>query len=148
MAMILLYGVLGLLAITVIGNLMLGRWRAQRTDSRIGARADAYLASLDREGMPETLAAMSAAERREMLVAAGHEARTESDRRFYIATLGGLFAFFVALGFAIEGAGMRDFLLVLGISALALYGVTVVMRRRLKAKMTARGIDIERLRID
>jgi hypothetical protein len=115
---IVLYAALGLAAITIIGNLMLAKWNAQRVETRIGERAAAYLASLERDGLPEPLSAMSDIERREAVLSAGREVRAESERRFYIATIGGM----------------------------AVYGVTVFMRRSLKSRLAARGLDAERLR--
>lgn len=142
---ILLYAAIVLAAITVIGNLMLHKWNAKRLDQRMGERVDAYLTSLEREGMPEPLDTMGSDERREMLVAAARQVKAESDRRFYIAAIGGIVAFFVALGFAIEGAGTRDFVITLAIGAAVIYGVNTVLYRNLRSKLAARGIDLERI---
>lgn len=141
-----LYAALGLAAITLIGNLMLARWNAERAEKRIAERADAYLASLEREGVPAPLETMSAAERRDTLLAAGQQARAESDKRFYLVTIGAILAFFVGLGFAIEGAGTRDFVITLAVAGIVLYGVHTFMYRSFRAKMAAQGIDIERLK--
>lgn len=143
---IVLYAALGLAAITIVGNLMLAKWNAQRVETRISERAEAYLASLEREGLPEPLSAMSDIERREAVLSAGREVRAESDRRFYLATIGGMAVFFVALGFGIEAGGMRAFVLALAVGGAALYGVTVFMRRSLRSRLAARGLDAERLR--
>lgn len=143
---IVLYAALGLAAITLIGNLMLAKWNAQRVDTRINERAEAYLASLERDGLPEPLSVMSDIERRDAVVSAGREVRAESDRRFYVAAIGGMAVFFVALGFGIEAGGVRAFLLALAVGAAAIYGVTVFMRRTLKSRLAVRGLDAERLR--
>ena len=143
---IVLYAALGLAAITIIGNLMLAKWNTQRVEKRIGERAEAYLASLEREGVPEPLSAMSDIERRETVLSAGREVRAESDRRFYVATIGGMAVFLVALGFGIEAGGMQAFTLALAVGGAALYGVTVFMRRSLRSRLAARGLDAERLR--
>ena len=143
---IVLYAALALAAITVIGNLMLAKWNAKRTETRIAERADAYMSSLEREGLPETLEPMSAAERRDVLISAAREVRAESDKRFYIAALGGILAFFIALGFAIEGAGTRDFVITIAAAAAILYGIVTVLYRSFKGRMAARGIDIDRLK--
>lgn len=142
---ILLYAAIVLAAITIIGNLMLHKWNAKRLDRRMGERVDAYLTSLEREGMPEPLDTMGSDERREMLIAAARQVKAESDRRFYIAAIGGIVAFFVALGFAIEGAGTRDFVITLAIGAAVIYGVNTVLYRNLKSKLAARGIELERI---
>lgn len=142
---ILLYAAIVLAAITIIGNLMLHKWNAKRLDQRMGERVDAYLTSLEREGIPEPLDTMGSDERREMLIAAARQVKAESDRRFYIAAIGGIVAFFVALGFAIEGAGTRDFVITLAIGAAVIYGVNTVLYRNLKSKLAARGIDLERI---
>lgn len=144
---ILLYAAIALAGITLIGNLMLHKWNAQRIDKRIAERADSYHQSLFREGMPEPLAAMDESERRDLLIAAGREVRSESDKRFYIGMIGGMAGFFIALGFAIEGAGMRDFVLTLAVAALGLFGLNTVLHRSLRSRMAERGIDIDRLRI-
>jgi hypothetical protein len=143
---IVLYAALGLAAITIIGNLMLAKWNAQRVETRIGERAAAYLASLEREGLPEALSVMSDIERREAVLSAGREVHAESDRRFYVATVGGMAVFFLALGFGIEAGGVRAFLLALAVGGAAIYGITVFLRRSLKARLAARGLDAERLR--
>lgn len=143
---IVLYAALGLAAITLIGNLMLAKWNAQRVETRISERAEAYLASLERDGVPEPLSVMSDIERRDAVVSAGREVQAESDRRFYVATIGGMAVFFVALGFGIEAGGVRAFLLALVVGAAAIYGVTVFMRRSLKSRLAVRGLDAERLR--
>lgn len=142
---ILLYAAIVLAAITIIGSLMLHKWNAKRLDQRMGERVDAYLTSLEREGIPEPLDTMGSDERREMLIAAARQVKAESDRRFYIAAIGGIVAFFVALGFAIEGAGTRDFVITLAIGAAVIYGVNTVLYRNLKSKLAARGIDLERI---
>lgn len=142
---ILLYAAIVLAAITVIGNLMLHKWNATRLEQRMGERVDAYLHSMEREGVPEPLEPLAGAERRDMLVAAARQVKTESDRRFYIATIGGIVAFFVALGFAIEGAGTRDFVVTLAIGGAAIYGINTVLYRNFKSRLAARGIDIERI---
>ena len=142
---ILLYAAIVLAAITIIGSLMLHKWNAKRLDQRMGERVDAYLTSLEREGIPEPLDTMGSDERREMLIAAARQVKVESDRRFYIAAIGGIVAFFVALGFAIEGAGTRDFVITLAIGAAVIYGVNTVLYRNLKSKLAARGIDLERI---
>ncbi len=142
---ILLYAAIVLAAITVIGNLMLHKWNAARLEKRMEDRVGAYLTSLEREGFPAPLEAMAGDERREVLVSAAREVKAESDKRFYIATIGSIITFFVALGFAIEGAGTRDFVITLAIGAAALYGINTVLYRNLKGRLAARGIDIERI---
>lgn len=142
---ILLYAAIVLAAITIIGNLMLHKWNAKRLDQRMGERVDAYLTSLEREGVPEPLDTMGSDERREMLIAAARQVKAESDRRFYIAAIGGIVAFFVALGFAIEGAGTRDFVITLAIGAAVIYSVNTVLYRNLRSKLAARGIELERI---
>ncbi|WP_127145271.1 hypothetical protein [Pelagibacterium montanilacus] len=144
----LLYGAIVLGAIAVLGNLMLHRWNAARRDKQLQARVEAYEAGLAHEGMPEALGALTHQERQQTLLAAARQVQAESDRRFYISTIGGILAFFVALGFAIEGEGTRDFVITLVIAAAALYGINVVLQRSFRSRMEARGIDIERLRID
>jgi hypothetical protein len=142
---ILLYAALVLAAITVIGNLMLHKWNATRLEKRMDERVDAYMNSMEREGVPQPLEAMAGEERRNVLVSAARQVKAESDKRFYVATIGGIITFFVALGFAIEGEGTRDFVIALAIGAAALYGINTVLYRNLKSKLSARGIDIERI---
>jgi hypothetical protein len=142
---VLLYAAIVLAAITVIGNLMLHKWNAGRLEKRIEERVDAYASSMEREGIPEPLETMASEERRHMLVSAAREVKAESDKRFYVATIGGIVTFFVALGFAIEGAGTRDFVIALAIGIAALYGINTVLYRNLRSRLAARGIDIERI---
>lgn len=143
---ILLYAALVLAAITVIGNLMLHKWNAERNEKRVSERVDSYVSSLEQQGLPPELSSMSASERHDVLLAAGREARVESDKRFYVGVIGGILAFFTAIGFAIEGAGMRDFVIALAIAALALYGINTYLYRRFKGRLAAQGIDIDRIK--
>lgn len=145
---ILLYAAIVLAAITVVGNLMLHKWNATRLEKQMAERVEGYLGSMQREGMPEQLEVMADEERRHLLLTSARQIRAESDRRFYIATIGGIVAFFVALGFAIEGAGTRDFVIALAIGAAALYGLNVFLHRSLRARLAERGIDMDRLRTD
>lgn len=142
---ILLYAALVLAAITIIGNLMLHKWNAQRLEKRMDERVDAYLQSMEREGVPAALEPMASEERRHVLATAARQVKAESDKRFYVATIGGIVTFFVALGFGIEGEATRDFLIALVIGAAVLYGVNTVLYRNLRSRLAARGIDIERI---
>lgn len=142
---ILLYAAIVLAAITVIGNLMLHKWNAKRLEQRMDARVDAYISSLEREGIPEPLEAMSGDERREVLVSTARQVKAESDKRFYVATIGGIIVFFVALAFAIEGEATRDFVITLSIGAAVIYGINTILYRNLKSRLAERGIDIERI---
>lgn len=142
---ILLYAALVLAAITVIGNLMLHKWNVQRLEKRIDDRVDAYLRSMEHEGVPQPLVSMTGEERRHLLAVAAHEVKAESDKRFYVATIGGIITFFVALGFAIEGEATRDFVITFAIGIAMLYGLNTVLYRNLKSRLAARGIEIERL---
>lgn len=142
------YAALALALITVIGNLMLRKWTASRRDRDISERVDAYAASLERETVPVPLRTLSDAELKAELTSAARRTHAESDKRFYIGVLGGIFSFFVALGFAIEGAGTRDFVITLTVAGLALYGLNAFLLRNLRKTYAARGIDIDRLRVE
>ena len=110
----------------------------------MGERVDAYLTSPSAKASPNRSipwAATSAAK----CSSPPRGGEGQSDRRFYIAAIGGIVAFFVALGFAIEGAGTRDFVITLAIGAAVIYGVNTVLYRNLKSKLAARGIDLERI---
>lgn len=146
MIIVLLYAAIVLAAITVIGNLMLHKWNAERNEQRIAERVDSYLTSLEQQGVPPELGEMAPPERRDVLLSAGREARTESDKRFYVGVIGGILAFFTAMGFAIEGAGMRDFVITLAVAALAIYGINTYLHRRFRGRLAARGIDLDRIR--
>ncbi|WP_196257930.1 hypothetical protein [Pelagibacterium limicola] len=142
---ILLYGAIVLAAITIIGNLMLHKWNAARLEKRIEERADAYLNAMEHEGVPDPLAAMAKDEQRYTLISAARQVKAESDKRFYVGAIGSIVTFFVALGFAIEGAGTRDFVITIAIGAVVLYGINTVLYRNLKARLADQGIDIERI---
>lgn len=143
---ILLYAAIVLAVIAVIGNLMLHKWNAERNEKRITERVDSYMASLDQQGMPPELGELAAQERRDVLLAAGREARVESDKRFYVVVVGGILAFFTAIGFGIEGAGMRDFVITLAIAGVVIYGINTYLYRSFRGRLAARGIDLDRLK--
>lgn len=148
MLIVLVYAALVMAAIAVLGNLFLRKWNDKRRDSRIEERVSAYAAMLEREEVPVPLQTLSDAELRSDLRNAARRVQAESDKRFYIAVLGGIVAFFVALGFAIEGEGTRDFVITLLVAGIALYGINVFLARRFRARYAEKGIDVDRLRVD
>ena len=130
----------------VIGFVMRGRKAADRQEA-IERRVEAYMQTIRREGSNAELAAMSDAELRDVLLSGAQNLRVQSDRRWYLLLGGGVLAFLSAIAVATE-QGLQGFGIVLLIGAVVLYGLNEFIGRRMREPLQARGIDVERLRVE
>ena len=136
--------VLGLVGI--VGSYFFrGRRDTERQDV-IERRVEAYMQTIRREGGTE-LAAMGDLELRDLLLSSARTLRVQAERKWYILIGGGAAAVLAAIAIGTE-EGTRGFGIVLLVAALALYGINEFMGRRMREPLVARGIDVERLRVE
>ena len=136
---------LGLIGI-VISYFFRGRREAERQEV-IDRRVEAYMQTIRREGGSSELAQMGDLELRDLLLSGARNLRIQAERRWYILLGGGAAALLAAIAIGTE-EGTRGFGIVLLIAAVALYGVNEFLGRRAKEPLLARGIDVERLRVE
>lgn len=138
--------VLLILATGFVGRLFKGRAGAER-DSVIERRVEAYMTTIRRERSNPELAAMSDEELRDVLLSGARNLRIDSERRWMVLLGGGVIGVLAAVMVGTQD-GLRGFGLALVIAAIVLYGVGEIMLRRSREPLLARGIDVERLRVE
>ena len=129
-----------------VNYLFRGRRDAQRQE-QLEQRVAAYMQTIRREGGNPELAAMNDVELRDVLLSGARNLRVQSERKWYLILGGGLVAFFSAIMVATQD-GTRGFGIAILIGAIVLYGVNEFLGRRMREPLVARGIDVERLRVE
>ena len=130
----------------LIGGLLRGRRDAERNDIT-RRRVEAYMQTIRREGDNPELGAMTDEELRDLLLSSAHNLRQQNDRRFWFLLVGLVVVTAAALVVALEH-GVTGFGIALAVGAIALYGLNEYFGRRIGAPLAARGIDLERLRVE
>lgn len=110
-------------------------------------RVDAYVETIRREKKSPELVAMSDSELRDLLLSSAHNLRVQRDRRIYLLFGGVLVGLIGAIMVATE-EGSRGFGIALLVAALVLYGMNEFLGRQMVAPLEAKGIDVERLRVE
>lgn len=140
---------LGLLLI-LVGALVSYFTRGRRTGEKramMDRRVDAYIETIRRERSNPELTAMSDSELRDLLASSAHNLKVQRDRRLYLLFGGVVVALIGAIIVATED-GFRGFGVALVVAALVLYGINEFLGRQMTAPLLAKGIDIERLRVE
>ena len=125
-----------------------GRNRA--TDEReavTARRVEAYMTTIRREGGDSELAQMSDEELRDLLLSSARNLRIESDRRWYLLAGAGVVAVIAAIMVATQ-EGLRGFGVALVVGVIVIYALNEIAMRKSREPLLARGIDIERLRVE
>jgi hypothetical protein len=146
--MIMLIEIILVVALVALGvnYLFRGRREAQRQE-QLEQRVAAYMQTIRREGGNPELAAMNDTELRDVLLSSARNLRIQSERKWYLLLGGCIVAFFSAIMVATQD-GTRGFGIALLIGAIVLYGINEFLGRRMREPLTARGIDVERLRVE
>ncbi len=110
-------------------------------------RVEAYIETIRREKSSPELSAMSDNELRDLLGSSAHNLKVQRDRRLYLLFGGVVVAVIGAILVATED-GYRGFGVALLVGALVLYGVNEFLGRQMTAPLLAKGIDVERLRVE
>lgn len=123
-----------------------GRRMAQQ-QAMTERRVDAYIETIRRERTHPELVAMSDTELRDLLLSGAHNLKVQRDRRLYLLFGGVIVALIGAILVATED-GSRGFGIAMVVAALVLYGVNEYLGRQMIAPLIAKGIDVERLRVE
>jgi hypothetical protein len=138
------------LAVALVGlgvsYLFRGRREAERAEL-LDRRVGAYMQTIRREGGNAELAAMSDDELRDLLLSSARNFRIQSERRWYLLLGGAILTFISAVMVATQD-GTRGFGIAILIGAIVLYGLNEFLGRRMREPLVARGIDVERLRVE
>ena len=146
MGVVLEIGLVLVLIGTVVSYLFRGRVRAEK-QAMVDRRVDAYIETIRREGSNPELVAMSDNELRDLLQSSAHNLKVQRDRRMYLLFGGVVVAIIGAILVATED-GYRGFGVALLVGALVLYGINEFLGRQMIAPLLAKGIDVERLRVE
>lgn len=146
MPVIIEIGLLLILLGGVLSYFMRGRLQAQRQEMT-ERRVEAYMETIRRERTAPELVAMNDTELRDVLMSSAHNLRVQRDRRNYLLFGGVLVGLIGAIIIATE-EGSRGFGVALLVAALVLYGVNEFLGRQMTAPLIAKGIDVERLRVE
>lgn len=123
------------------------RGRDAERDAVTERRVDAYMQTIRREGSNAALMAMSDPELRDLLLSGARNLRLQTERKAYLMFGGTVLALLAAVIVATED-GLRGFGIALLVGAMALYGINEFLGRRMREPLEARGIDVERLRVE
>lgn len=123
-----------------------GRRMAQQ-QAMTERRVDAYIETIRRERTHPELVAMSDTELRDLLLSSANNLKVQRDRRLYLLFGGVIVALIGAILVATED-GSRGFGIAMVVAALVLYGVNEYLGRQMIAPLIAKGIDVERLRVE
>jgi hypothetical protein len=146
MGVLLEAGLVLILIGVVLSCLFRGR-RVAEKQSMVDRRVDAYIETIRRERTAPELVAMSDTELRDVLLSSAHNLKVQRDRRLYLLFGGVVVALIGAILVATE-EGYRGFGVALVVAALVLYGINEYLGRQMVAPLVAKGIDVERLRVE
>jgi hypothetical protein len=138
------------LALILVGGVVSYMTRGRRLANRetmIDRRVDAYIETIRREGDNKELVAMTDNELRDLLLSSAHNLKVQRDRRMYLLYGGVVVGLIGAILVATE-EGSRGFGVALLVAALVLYGVNEFLGRQMLTPLEAKGIDVERLRVE
>lgn len=138
------------LVLILIGGVVSYATRGHRQtsrDSMIERRVEAYMETIRRERQHPELADMSDNELRDLLASSAHNLKVQRDRQMYLLFGGVMVGLLGAIVVATQEGG-RGFGVALVVAALVLYGINEFLGRKMAAPLEARGIDVERLRVE
>jgi hypothetical protein len=110
-------------------------------------RVEAYIETIRRERTNAELTAMNDVELRDLLLSGARNLRIQSERRLYLLFGGTVAALLAAVIVATED-GSRGFGIAILVGAMVLYGINEFLGRRMREPLEAKGVDVERLRVE
>ncbi|MCF1743538.1 hypothetical protein [Paradevosia shaoguanensis] len=138
------------LVLVIIGVVFTMATRGKNANERetlTERRVEAYMQTIRRERSNPELSAMSDVELRDLLLSSARNLKIETERKTWV--LVGIGAVSVVAGFVVANQdGPRGFAIALAIGAVAIYGLNEFWSRRMRDPLVARGIDIERLKVE
>lgn len=136
-----------LVIVGVISTLAMRGRRANDREALTERRVEAYMQTIRRERANGELAAMSDIELRDLLLSSAHNLKVEGERKSWVLVGLGAVSVIAAIVMANQD-GLRGFAIALAIGAVAIYGINEFWSRKMRDPLVARGIDIERLRVE
>ena len=146
MGVVLEFGLVLVLIGMALSYLFRGRVVAAK-QAMTDRRVEAYIETIRRERNNPELTAMSDSELRDLLQSSAHNLKVQRDLRMYLLFGGVVVAIIGAILVATED-GYRGFGVALLVGALVLYGINEFLGRQMIAPLLAKGIDVERLRVE
>ena len=146
MGVVLEFGLILVLVGMAVSYLFRGRV-VQQKQAMTERRVEAYIETIRRERSSPELVAMSDSELRDLLLSSAHNLKVQRDRRLYLLFGGVIVALIGAILVATED-GYRGFGIALLVGAMVLYGINEFLGRQMIAPLLAKGIDVERLRVE
>lgn len=141
---------LELAVVLVAAFLIFSFFRRNRSGERealMERRVEAYMQTIRREGRNPELAAMTDIELKDLLLSSARNLKIDGERRSYVLVGAAAVAVIAALIVATQD-GWQAFGVVLLVAAIAIYGLGEFLSRRMREPLRARGIDVERLRVE
>lgn len=120
---------------------------AEEREAVMERRVEAYMATIRRERSNPGLSAMSDEELRDLLLSSARNMRIENDRRLVWLSAAAIVALVAAILVATQN-GLQGFGLALVVGGIVLYGLNEILVRKSREPLIARGIDVERLRVE
>jgi hypothetical protein len=110
-------------------------------------RVEAYIQTIRRERRNADLVAMSDTELTDLLLSSARNLKIESERKLYV--LAGV-AFVTVLSAIVVASqnGTTGFGITLLVGAIVAYGLNEYLTRRMREPLIARGIDVDRLKVE
>lgn len=143
-----------LVEIALVLLLLGGGWtmlsRGKQTDRREALtlrRVDAYIETIRRERSNTELAAMSDSELRDLLHSGARNLKAAEQKRGW-TVLGGAAVTLIGASLVGSQEGWMGFLAAAAIGALATYGISEFLGRRMRAPLERHGIDVDRLTVE
>jgi len=146
MGILLEIGLVLIIVGVVFSMAMRGR-KASDREMLTERRVEAYMQTIRRERSNRELSAMSDVELRDLLLSSAHNLKVENERKTWTLVGIGAVAVVVGIVFANQN-GLTGFAIALAIGAVAIYGLNEFWTRRMRDPLVARGIDIERLKVE
>lgn len=146
MGVVLEFGLVLLLIGMALSYLFRGRAVAAK-QAMTERRVEAYIETIRREQTNPELTAMGDTELRDLLLSSAHNLKVQRDRRMYLLFGGVVVAIIGAILVATED-GYRGFGIALLVGAIVLYGINEFLGRQMIEPLLAKGIDVERLRVE
>lgn len=140
----------GLALLLLVGGFVFRTGRRRVSDSRealMNRRVEAYMETIRRERSNPELRAMSDDELRDVLLSGARNLAIENERRWYALLGAGVVAVMVALLVATQN-GLQGFGIALVVGAIVLLALNEIFVRRSREPLLARGIDVDRLRVE
>lgn len=133
--------------VALLGTFLFRGRRTSEQQELLERRVEAYMQTIRREHSNPDLSEMNDVELRDLLLSSARNLKVQSERKWYLLVGGGVVALLAAIVVATQD-GAQGFGIAILVGALVLYGLNEFIGRRIREPLAARGIDVERLRVE